>query len=289
MTLIPLLFNGLSYGVLFFCMAVGLTVTMGMMRFTNLAHVSLCMLGGYFLVQLTAVWSVPFLVMLPLVFVLTAALSAALEVAVLRHFYRSDQLSQVLLTIGLLYMSITAAAWFWGPSYKAVQLPQWLVGQVEFAGMSFERYRTFLLVAGAAITAAIFYGLERTSFGATVRACVDNQRVAAASGLNTSLVYTLTFAIGGGLGGLGGALSANMIGLDPNFPLRTLVYVLIIVSVGGMGSIMGTLAAAMLVGVLDVLGKYYLPSYGGMMIYLIAIGVLIWRPEGFFRMKGQHA
>lgn len=289
MTLIPLLFNGLSYGVLYFCMAVGLTVTMGMMRFVNLAHVSLCMLGGYLLVQLNASWQMPFLILLPSVFLLTAGFSAIVEFVLLRHFYKSDQLSQVLLTIGLLYMSITAVAWFWGPAYKAVQLPEWLVGNIELYGMTFERYRLFLLLAGAAVTAAIFYGLERTSFGATVRACVDNQRVAAACGLNTSLVYTVTFALGGGLGGLGGALSANMIGLDPNFPLRTLIYVLIIVSVGGMGSIVGTLLAALLVGTLDVFGKYYLPTYGGMTTYLIAIGVLLWRPDGFFKTGGQHA
>ncbi|KQP36222.1 branched-chain amino acid ABC transporter permease [Pseudorhodoferax sp. Leaf274] len=289
MILLTTLFNGLAYGILLFVMAVGLSITMGMMRFVNLAHVSLCMLGGYVSASAMELWGLPFLATLPLAFVATALFSVALERLVLRHFYGSDDLTQVLLTIGLVFMSVSAAAFVWGPSFKPVEVPAWLTGRAAVAGLELERYRLFLLAVGALLTVAIFFGLERTRFGAMVRACVDNRRAASACGLDTHKVFALTFAIGGGLAGLGGALSASLLGLDPNFPFRYLVYMLIVVSVGGMGTILGSLAAALFIGVADVASKYYLPAAGGSVIYLVTVAVMLWRPEGLLGRKGRHA
>lgn len=289
MILLTTLFNGLAYGILLFVMAVGLSITMGMMRFVNLAHVSLCMLGGYVSASAMELWALPFLATLPLAFVATALFSVALERLVLRHFYSSDDLTQVLLTIGLVFMSVSAAAFVWGPSFKPVEVPSWLTGRAAVLGLELERYRLFLLAVGALLTAAIFFGLERTRFGAMVRACVDNRRAASACGLDTQQVFALTFAIGGGLAGLGGALSASLLGLDPNFPFRYLVYMLIVVSVGGMGTILGSLAAALFIGVADVASKYYLPAAGGSVIYLVTVAVMLWRPEGLLGRKGRHA
>ena len=283
------LFNGLAYGVLLFVMAVGLSVTMGMMRFVNLAHVSLCMLGGYVAVTAMDGLGVPFIATLPIAFIATALFSIALERLVLRFFYGSDDLTQVLLTIGLVFMSISAAAYFWGPAFRPVAVPEWLTGQVPVLGLMLERYRLFLVAVGALLTLAILFGVERTRFGAMVRACVDNRRAASGCGLNTELVFALTFAVGGGLAGLGGALSANLLGLDPNFPLRYLVYVLIVVSVGGMGTIVGTLAASIGIGIADVAGKYYLPAAGGSVIYLVTVAVMLWRPQGLLGRKLGHA
>lgn len=285
MILLTTLFNGLAYGILLFVMAVGLSVTMGMMRFVNLAHVSLCMLGGYVAASAMEALHWPFLATLPLAFVATALFSVALERLVLRHFYGSDDLTQVLLTIGLVFMSVSAAAYVWGPAFKPVEVPAWLSGRAAVLGLELERYRLFLLAVGALLTLAIFLGLERTRFGAMVRACVDNRRAASACGLDTQRVFALTFAIGGGLAGLGGALSASLLGLDPNFPFRYLVYMLIVVSVGGMGTILGSLAAALGLGVADVASKYYLPAAGGSVIYLVTVAVMLWRPEGLLGRK----
>jgi branched-chain amino acid transport system permease protein len=283
--LLTILFNGLAYGVLLFIIAVGLSVTMGMMQFVNLAQVSFSMLGGYVMVTAMETLGIPFLASLPLAFIAVALFSVVLERLVLRHFYDSDDLTQVLLTLGLVFMSISAVAFFWGPSFRPVNVPAWLSGQEPVFGLMLERYRIFLLVAGALLALALILGLERTRFGAMVRACVDNRRAASGCGMNTSAVFALTFALGGGLAGLGGALSANLLSLDPNFPLRYLVYVLIVVCVGGMGNIFGSLLAALLIGVADVVGKYYLPEAGGLFIYLLTVVIMMWRPQGLLGRK----
>ena len=288
MTLLTTLFNGLAYGFLLFIMAVGLSVTMGMMRFVNLAHVSLCMLGGYVMATAVTQWGWPFLATLPLAFAATAAFSLLLERGLLRHFYASDDLTQVLLTIGLVFMSVSSVAYVWGPAFKPVQVPAWLTGQTDVAGLLLERYRLFLVGVGLLLSGSIVLGVERTRFGAMVRACVDNRRVAGASGLNVQAVFALSFAIGGGLAGLGGALSASLLGLDPNFPFRYLVYVLIVVSVGGLGSIVGTLLAALGLGLADVASKYYLPAAGGSIIYLVTVAVMLWRPQGLLGRRVGH-
>jgi branched-chain amino acid transport system permease protein len=283
--LLTILFNGLAYGVLLFIIAVGLSVTMGMMQFVNLAQVSFSMLGGYVMVTAMETLGIPFLASLPLAFIAVALFSVVLERLVLRHFYDSDDLTQVLLTLGLVFMSISTVAFFWGPSFRPVNVPAWLSGQEPVFGLMLERYRIFLLVAGALLALALILGLERTRFGAMVRACVDNRRAASGCGMNTSAVFALTFALGGGLAGLGGALSANLLSLDPNFPLRYLVYVLIVVCVGGMGNIFGSLLAALLIGVADVVGKYYVPEAGGLFIYLLTVVIMMWRPQGLLGRK----
>ena len=277
---LTMLFNGLTYGVLLFVMAVGLSVTMGMMNFANLAHVSLAMLGGYLAVTAMEQLGLSFLLSLPLAFMGTAAFSWVLERLVLRHFYGADDLTQVLLTIGLLFMSVSTVAYIWGPSFKPITMPSGLTGQMQVMGLTLERYRLFLLGVGAALALALVFGLERTRFGAMVRACVDNRRAASGCGLNIQRIFALTFAVGGGLAGLGGALAANLLTLDPNFPLRYLIYMLIVVSVGGMGSVAGTLLASVVIGIGDVVGKYYVPQAGGIMIYLVTVVIMLWRPQG---------
>lgn len=279
------LFNGIAYGVLLFIMSVGLSVTMGMMNFVNLAQASLSMLGGYIVIGVTQAYGVPFLVSLPIAFVLVALFTIVIERLIFRYFYGTDDLTQVLLTIGLVFMSIAIATYFWGSGYHRVDVPDWLTGQTEVVGLTLERYRIFLVVTGGLLSVALVFGLERTRFGAMVRACVDNRRVANGCGLNTEVIFAITFAIGGGLAGLGGALSANLLGIDPNFPLRYLVYILIIVSVGGMGTIGGTLIAGLILGIADVAGKYYVPEIGSFVIYVITAVVMLWWPRG---LLGRH-
>jgi branched-chain amino acid transport system permease protein len=289
MVFLTTLFNGLAYGFLLFIMAIGLSVTMGMMRFVNLAHVSLCMLGGYVTATAMERFDIPFLATLPLAFLITGLFSIALERLVLRFFYGTDDLTQVLLSIGLVFMSISTTAYFFGPEYKPVSVPVWLTGQIDVIGLTLERYRIFLVCVGVILTLLILFGVERTRFGAMVRACVDNPRVASGSGLNMQVIFAMTFAVGGGLAGLGGALSASLLGLDPNFPFRYLVYMLIVVSVGGMGTIVGTLIAALAIGVADVCTKYYFPAAGGSIIYIFTVAVMLWRPQGLLGRKLGHA
>ena len=279
-SVLTVLFNGVAYGMLLFIMSVGLSVTMGMMNFVNLTQASFSMLGGYIMVAVTQQLGIPFLASLPIAFVVVGIASLVIERLIFRYFYGTDDLTQVLLTIGLIFMSIAIVTYFWGSTYQQVSVPPWLTGQQEVLGFTLERYRMFLVAVGAVLAFTLVFGLERTRFGAIVRACVDNNRVARACGLNTDLVFALTFAIGGGLAGLAGALSANLLGIDPNFPLRYLVYLLIVVSVGGMGTISGTLIAGLVLGIGDVAGKYYVPQIGGFVIYAITVAVMLWRPHG---------
>ena len=176
--ILTVLFNGVAYGMLLFIMSVGLSVTLGMMNFVNLAQASFSMLGGYVMVAVTQKLGIPFLVSLPIAFVVVGIASLVIERLIFRHFYGTDDLTQVLLTIGLIFMSIAIVTYFWGSTYQQVSVPPWLTGQQEVLGFTLERYRMFLVAVGGALALALVFGLERTRFGAIVRACVDNGRVA---------------------------------------------------------------------------------------------------------------
>lgn len=276
------LFNGLAYGMLLFVISVGLSVTMGLMGFANLAHGAFAMLGGYVATTLMNKAGVPFLLTLPIAFVAVAAVSFVLERVLYRRLYRAGELDQVLLTIGLVFMAVAGATYVWGPGQQPVRMPDYLTGQWTVAGIDIGVYRLFLILVGIAVTAALVLGIERTRFGAMIRAAVDNPRMAQGCGINVNRVFSLTFMAGSGLAGLGGAVGINLIGLDPGFPVKFMVYFLIVVAVGGLGSIKGSLIAALLLGVFDVGGKYYVPEVGAFIIYAVMVSLLLWRPAGLF-------
>lgn len=275
-----ILFDGLAYGTLLFLISVGLSVTLGLMGFINLAHGVFAMLGGYLLVALMGQGGIGFLAALPIVFCAVALVSLLLERSLYRPLYRATPLEQVLLTVGIVFIAVAGATWIFGPGQQPVLLPEYLEGQWSIAGLDLSRYRTFLIVVGAGVTLALVFGLERTRFGARIRASVDRQQTAEAMGINVGRVFQLTFAIGSGLAGLGGALGVNVIGLDPQFPLKFLVYFLLVVVVGGPGSVTGTLLAALLLGIADISGKYYVPQIGAFVIYMAMILLLIFFPHG---------
>jgi branched-chain amino acid transport system permease protein len=274
------LFDGFAYGMLLFLLSVGLSVTLGMMNFVNLAHCSFAMIGGYVTVTLMLVFGWPFLATLPAAFVIAAVASVGLERTLFRRLYNASELDQCLLTIGVVFISVAGAAYIYGTVQQPVQLPPYLRGAVSIMGVSFGAYRLFLVAVGLAITAILVLALEHTRFGTQVRAAVDNQRMARGLGINVDGVFAVTFALGSGLAGLGGALAIDIIGLDHAFALTYLVYVLIVVSLGGLGSIGGSFLAATLLGISDVAGKYYFPELGAFLIYLVMIAILIWRPAG---------
>jgi branched-chain amino acid transport system permease protein len=280
--LLGVLFDGLAYGMLLFVLSVGLSVTMGLMGFVNLAHSAFAMLGGYLSVTLMQRAGAPFLATLPIAFVLVGAFSTIFERTLYRPLYLAGELDQVLLTIGLVLMTVASCAYLWGTQQQGVNLPPYLFGRFSPFGIDLGYYRLFLIAVGAVIAVALVFGLERTRFGAQIRAAVDNQRMARGLGIDVNRVFALTFAVGSGLAGLGGALAINMVGLDPNFATKYLVYVLLVVSVGGLGSVGGTFAAAVLLGISDVAGKYYVPEAGAFIIYAVMVALLLWRPAGLF-------
>jgi branched-chain amino acid transport system permease protein len=273
-------FDGLAYGMLLFLLSVGQSVTLGMMNFINLAHCSFAMLGGYVTASLMSRYGVPFFATLPCAFVVAAATSVVFERTLFRRLYRASELDQVLLTIGIVFISVAVAAYVFGTDQQPLQLPAYLRTSLTFMGIRFAVYRLILIGLALAITIALVLGIEYTRFGARVRASVDNQRMARGLGIDVDRTFAVTFALGSGLAGLGGALAVEIIGLDPSFALTYLIYVLIVVSVGGLGSIAGSFAAAIVLGISDVAGKYYIPQLGAFLIYLVMISLLMWRPLG---------
>lgn len=280
------LFDGVAYGMLLFLMAVGLSITMGLMNFVNLAHGSFAVVGGYAAAVLMNQLGVPYGLALVAAFVAAALLGAVLEFAFYRRLYRAHPLDQVLLSIGVVFVSIAVLTYFFGPTMLPFHLPPALQGQFSFAGVELSRYRLFLIVCGVATLILLLQLMNRTRYGAMVRAAVDNQRVAGGTGIHVQRLFFLTFSLGCGLAGLGGALSLGMLGLEPSFPLKYMVYFLIVVCVGGAGTVTGPFIAALLVGIVDVAGKYYLPEAGVFLIYVFMIGMLLLRPNGIVPKKG---
>ena len=276
------LFDGFAYGMLLFLLSVGLSVTLGMMNFVNLAHCSFAMLGGYVAVSVTNDLGWPFLVSLPVAFVAAAVTSVAFERLLYRRLYRATDLDQCLLTIGIVFISVAVAAYVYGTIQQPLNVPSYLRGTISVMGQSVGVYRLFLIGVSLLVTLLLVATLEYTRFGAQVRAAVDNQRMARGLGINVDRVFAITFALGSGLAGLGGALAVEIVGLDHAFAFTYLVYVLIVVAVGGLGSIAGSFVAATLLGISDMAGKYYFPELGAFLIYFVMVTLLMWRPLGLF-------
>ena len=279
------LFDGTAYGSLLFLISVGLSVTMGMMNFINLAHGAFAMLGGYVSVTLLSHLGLPFLATLPLAFLASAAVGLVLERLLYRRLYQASHLDQVLFSIGLTFMAVAGATYYFGPTQQPVTLPDWLRGQVSLLGLDVGAYRLFLIGVVVLVTAALGLLIERTRFGAQIRASVDNQAAAAGLGINVSRVFSLTFALGSGLAGLGGSLGIDVLGLDPTFPIKYMAYFLLVVAVGGAGTIKGPLLAAIILGLFDVAGKYYVPQVGAFVIYGLMVVLLLLFPAGLMRRK----
>jgi branched-chain amino acid transport system permease protein len=286
--MLTILFDGVAYGMLLFVLACGLSVTLGLMNFVNLAHGSFAMAGGYITLVLVNRAGVPFFAGLPIAFIATALIGALFERTLYVHVYNKSHLDQVLFTIGLVFMSVAAVDYVMGSQQVFIEIPSVLQGRFEFFGIGVGRYRLLIIVVCGLLTVGLQLILSSTRFGSRLRASVDDARVARGLGINVNTVFTLTFAFGSGLAGLGGALGAEILGLDPTFPLKYMVYFLIVVTVGGTSSITGPFVASLLIGVADVAGKYYVPKFGAFVIYTIMIIVLLLRPQGLFaRASGK--
>ena len=276
------LFDGIAAGMLLFLISVGLSVTLGLMNFVNLAHGAFAMLGGYVFVILLSRFGVPFLAALPLVALVSALVGVLLERTLYCRLYGASQLDQVLFSIGLVFVSISSANYFFGAQQQPLQLPPMLSGQVHLPGLDMGVYRLFLIAIGLVLAVGLQWLVSGTQFGARLRASVDNPRIARGLGIDVDRVFIATFALGSALAGLGGALGIEMLGLDPEFPINYLVYFLIVVAVGGSGNIRGSLYASLILGICDVAGKYYVPQIGAFVIYAVMVATLIFRPQGLF-------
>ncbi len=290
--MLTLLFDGVAYGMLMFVLALGLAVTMGLMNFINLAHGAFAMVGGYLLIVLMQRAGWPFLLCLPTAFVVTAAAGALLEATLYRRMYAKPHLEQVLFSIGLTFMAMAMIDYAMGSSPQVVELPEWLRQRFEIGSGSLKlgmgAYRLFIIATCVALALGLQGVLTHTRFGSRLRAAVDDPRVATGLGIPVKQIFLLTFAVGSGLAGLGGAMGADILGMDPTFPLKYMVYFLIVCAVGGTQSITGPLLAALVLGVADVMGKYYIPKLGGFVVYVLMIAILLWRPQGLFTRESRR-
>ena len=280
--MLTILFDGVAYGMLLFVLAVGLCVTMGLMNFINLAHGAFAMAGGYVTIFLMQRAGLSFYMCLPLAFLVTALAGLVLERTLYVRLYSKSHLDQVLFSLGLVFMAMAGVDYVMGGNQQIIQLPKELRGRVEVPGGSIGVYRLFIIAICALLALGLQQTLTRTRFGSRLRAAVDDQRVARGLGIDVTKLFALTFAVGSGLAGLGGALGAEVLGLDPTFPVKFMIYFLIVVSVGGTTTISGPFFASILLGIADVAGKYYVPFIGGFIIYTVMVVVLIWRPSGLF-------
>ncbi len=280
--MLTILFDGIAYGMLLFVLACGLAVTLGLMNFVNLAHGAFAMAGGYVTVLMMDRLGVPFLATLPCAFLVSAAIGLVLERLLYRRLYERSHLDQVLFSIGIVFMACAATDYVMGSEQRIIKLPSFLQGRVDILGVSVGIYRSFIIMVCGLLAVGLQLALSRTRFGSRLRAAVDDPRVARGLGIDVSAIFAVTFALGSGLAGLGGALGTEILGLDPTFPLKFMIYFLIVVTVGGTASITGPFVASLILGIADVAGKYYVPAFGAFVIYTVMILVLILRPQGLF-------
>jgi branched-chain amino acid transport system permease protein len=278
--MLTVLIDGVASGMLLFVLACGLSVTLGLMNFVNLAHGAFGMAGGYLCVVLLNQHGVPFVPAVVAAALFAAALGFVLERTLYRQLYGRDHLDQVLFSIGLVFVMSAVVDWFMGARQQLITLPAWLQGRWDFGFMTVGVYRAFLIAVCGAIVLALHLGLVRTRFGARLRAAVDDAVVARGLGIPVPRIFGVTFALGSGLAGLGGALGVEVLGLVPTFPLKFMVYFLIVVAVGGANTIVGPFLAALLLGVVDVAGKYYVPQVGAFVIYTAMVVLLLAKPHG---------
>jgi branched-chain amino acid transport system permease protein len=277
-----LTFNGISFGMILFLISSGLTVTLGVMRLVNLAHCGFAMIGGYIAMAAVDYLGFGLLASVPVAVVGTMIIAAAIERTLFQWTYGITELGQILMTIGLAFVMVAMCNIVFGPLLHALPVPDWLTGNFNMAGVVVSVYRCFLVVVSGLIAIGIWYVVERTDFGARLRASVDNPRMARCAGINVRRIFSFTFTVGCGLAAVGGVLGTQMLPIEPFYALNYLILVLIVVATGGLGSLKGSFTAALIIGVIDTYGRYILPAGGGFVMYAIVLVVLLARPQGLF-------
>lgn len=277
-----ILLYGSSYGLVLFTISIGLVITMGLMRVMNLAHGAFAAIGGYLAVYAMNALGLPFLLAVPSAVALVVVLSLLLERAIFLHLYKAAELDQVLMTLGVIFVSVGMLTIFFGPNVYPIRLPDYLRGSVDLGIRAFEVYRLFVIGVGITVVVALWLIFDRTGFGAKLRAAVDNRSMAQASGINVDRLFSIAFALGSGLAALGGAIGAGMLPLEPYYPMKYLVLVLVVVALSGFGNMKAALGVAIFVGVVDTAGRFLVPEYGGFIIFVLLVVLMIWRQDGLF-------
>ncbi len=274
------LLTGLAYGMLYFMIAAGLTIILGVMNVVNLAHGALFMLGTYigytFISQHVNFWMA-----LLLSVVISAVLGFILEKLFIRQVY-GKELEQVLLTIGLSFIIADTAKWIWGTELHTIAVPHLLDSSITIGAMVFPVYRLFVVLIGCLLAALLWYLESRTRIGAIIRAGVDDRTMVAALGINIGFVFTGVFVFGAALAGLSGVLGGPLIGMYTGMDTDILVTSLIVVVIGGLGSWKGSFVGAILIGLIETLGKIWFPSLSMLIVFLLMVAVLTIRPQGLF-------
>ena len=281
-TLAFILLYGVSYGLLLCIIAIGLVVTMGLMRVVNLAHGAFAAIGGYIAVGLMTEAGVAFPLAVAAAVLGVTAFSFAVERAFFVHLYGASELDQLLLTIGLNFLVVGALTLVFGPNIYPVKLPAALAGSVDLGFREFETYR--LMVAGlcTAVIAVLWLGFDRTGIGARLRAAVDNRTMAQATGINVPRLFSLTFAVGSGLAALGGAIGSPMLPLEPLYPFKYLVLVLVVVALSGYGNIRASVGVSIVIGIAETAGRYFVPQQAAFVLYVLIVVLMVWRKDGLF-------
>jgi len=280
---LTVLLDGISYGMILFLISVGLTVTMGLMRVVNLAHGAFAMIGGYVAGYLTQQGGTFYLAVIGGA-AAAAMLGAIAEMTIYRPLYRRGELSQVLLTVGIVFVATGAVTGIFGAFPYPVVFPAYLTRPIDIGFREYPAYRLFLIAVGATIAAVLWLVLDGSTYGARLRAA-DNPAMARAVGIDVNLLFTGTFIIGCALAGLGGAIGAGILSLEPAYALKYIVLFLVVVIVGGEGSFGGSFVAAMALGIIDTLGKYFVPEAAAYLLYAAVFVLLLWRPRGLLPPK----
>jgi branched-chain amino acid transport system permease protein len=281
-TLAFIVLYGVSYGLVLCLIAIGLVVTMGLMRIVNMAHGAFAAIGGYLATALAMHWSVPFPLAVCIAVVAVTVFSLPVERAFFVALYGASELDQVLLTVGLNFLAVGALSLVYGRNVYPLILPPWLQGSVDLGFRDFEVYRLVVVAVSATVVAALWLGFERTNIGAKLRAAVDNRSMAQATGINVPRLFSATFALGSGLAALGGAIGAPMLPLEPYYPFKYLVIVLIVVVLAGPGSLRGAIGVSIMIGVVETAVRLIWPELGAFLIYFVLIGLIVRRREGLF-------
>lgn len=276
---------GVSYGLVLFTIAVGLVITMGLMQVMNLAHGAFAAIGGYIAVSLMSAGGVPYLLAIALAVLLVALFSLVLERLVFASLYDSDHLDQVLMTIGINLITVGALTIFFGPNLYPIRLPEWLRGSIDLGVRPFEIYRLFVIGLGIVVVTGLWLLFDRTTFGAKLRAAVDNRSFAQVMGIDVTRMFMIAFALGSGLAALGGAVGAAMLPLEPYYPMKYLVLVLVVVALSGFGNVKASLVVSIFVGIVETAGRLLVPEFGGLFIYLLLIVLMVVRQDGLLSRR----
>jgi branched-chain amino acid transport system permease protein len=297
--------NGLQLGLLLFLLAAGLTLIFGIMDFVNLAHGSLYMLGAYFAATFAAMTD-SFVLGALLALIATFLVGVVVEIVALRRLYGRDHLDHVLATFGLILFSNEMVRLVWGPEGRNLGLPSWLNTAIEiFPGVYYPTYRFAIIVVALAVAAFLYLIVMRTRIGMLIRAGASNREMIGALGINIKLLYTLVFGIGAALAGLAGLMQTPILTASIGMGENILILAFVVIIIGGIGSIRGAFIASIFVGLIDTVGRAFMPdllklflsqaaastagpALSSMLIYLLMAVVLVVRPEGLFPAAGNR-